>query len=187
MKQIYIAVPREHNILVNESNRPGAIANILGSVLRMLPGFHNRQDSTTFNPSESDEQISASPEASTIETASTINNNSAVNNDSNAENEGNTIQINTNETSTENEVYLHTRNIADQRDNPDTADLHASQGQQEDTQNSKLSPIHTETMLRTHHAHNEMLTHYNCILVGSFMEFFQGVYNNNLQAVLQAL
>ena len=105
---------------MNEANRPGAIANILGSVLRMLPGFHNVQNSTTPNPSESDEQVSATPEASTIKTASTVNNNTAVNNDGNAENEGNTIHNNTNETSTKNEVSLNTRNIADQRDdNPD--------------------------------------------------------------------
>ena len=105
MKQIYIADPREHKFLVNEANRPGAIANVLGSVLRMLPGFHNRQNSTTHNPSESDEQVSATPEASTIETASMINNNSAVNSDSNTENKGNTIHNNTNEINTENECF----------------------------------------------------------------------------------
>ena len=32
-KKIYIADTREHRFLVNEANRPGAIANILGSVL----------------------------------------------------------------------------------------------------------------------------------------------------------
>ena len=42
-------------------------------------------------------------------------------------------------------------------------------------------------MLRTHHAHNEMLSHYNRIVVGSFKEIFQGVDTKNLQAVLQAL
>ena len=74
-----------------------------------------------------------------------INNNSAVNNDGNAKNEGNIIHNNTNETSTENEVFLNTRNITDERgDNPDTADLHVSQGQQDNAQNSELSPIHTE-------------------------------------------
>ena len=188
MKQIYIADPREHRFLVGEENRPGVIANILGSVLIMLPGFHNRQNSTTLDPSESDEQVSAMPETSTIETASMINKNSAINNDGNAEKGGNTIHNNTNETSIENEVFLNTRNIEDQKDdNPDTADFHVNQGQQDDAQNSKLSPFHTETMLRTHHAHNEMFNHYNCIVVGSFKEMFQGVNTNNLQAVLQAL
>ena len=38
-----------------------------------------------------------------------------------------------------------------------------------------------------HHAHNEMLNHYNCIVVGCFKEIFQGVDTNNLPAVLQAL
>ena len=185
MKQIYIADPREHRFLVNEANRPGATANILGSVLRMLPGFHNRQNRTTPNPSESDEQVSATPEASTIETTSMINNNSAVNNDGNAENEGNTIHNNTNETNTKNEVFLNTRNIADQRDNnPDTADFHVNQGQQDDAQNSELSPIHTETILRIHHVNNKMPNYCYCIVVGSFKEIFQGVDTNNPQAVL---
>ena len=39
MKQLYVADPRKHRFLVNEANRPGTIANILGSVLSMLPGF----------------------------------------------------------------------------------------------------------------------------------------------------
>ena len=42
-------------------------------------------------------------------------------------------------------------------------------------------------MLRMHHAHNEMLNHYNHIVVGCFKEIFQGVDTNNLQVVLQAL
>ena len=42
-------------------------------------------------------------------------------------------------------------------------------------------------MLRTHCAHNEMLNHYNCTVVGCFKENFQGVDTNNLPAVLQAL
>ena len=36
MKQLYAADPRWHKFLVNESNRPGTIANILGSVLQQL-------------------------------------------------------------------------------------------------------------------------------------------------------
>ena len=42
-------------------------------------------------------------------------------------------------------------------------------------------------MLRMHHAKNEMLNHYNHIVVGSFKEIFQGVDTNNLPAVLQAM
>ena len=147
-----------------------------------------RQNSTTPDPSESNEQVSATPEASAIQIGSMINNNNAVNNDGDAENEGNSIHNNTNETSTENEVFSNTRNIVDQRDdNPDTADFCVNQGQQDDEQISELSPIYTETMLRTHCAHNEMLNHYNHIVVRSFKEIFQGVDTNSLQAVLQAL
>ena len=140
MKQIYIEDHREHRFVVNEANRPGPLANILGSVLSMLPGFHNRQSSTTPNQSESDEQVPATPEASTIETASTINNNSAVNNNGNTENECNTIHNNTNEASIKNEVFLNTRNIAVQRDdNSDTADFHVNQGKQDDAQIMKVT------------------------------------------------
>ena len=85
MKHIYVGDPREQRFLVNEANRPGAIVNILGSVLGMLPGFHNRQTSSKHNPSESNEQVSATPEASALETTSNISNNSAVNNDGNTE------------------------------------------------------------------------------------------------------
>ena len=53
--------------------------------------------------------------------------------------------------------------------------------------NSELSPIHTEEMLRMHHAHNEMLNHYNCIVLGCFKDIFQEVDTNNLPTVLQAL
>ena len=36
-------------------------------------------------------------------------------------------------------------------------------------------------------AHNEMLNHYNHIVVGCFKEIFQGMDTSNLPAVLQAL
>ena len=42
-------------------------------------------------------------------------------------------------------------------------------------------------MLHMHFAHNEMLNHYNCIVVGCFKECFQEFDTNNLPAVLQAL
>ena len=49
MKQLYVADPRKHRFLVNEANRPGTIANILDSVLSMLPGFcKKKQNSTTI-------------------------------------------------------------------------------------------------------------------------------------------
>ena len=157
MRQIYITDPSQHRFLVNEANRPGSIVTILGSVLRMLPGFRKKQNNTIHNQN-GDEQVSATPESSTIETVGMVNNNSAVNNEVNVENEGNTIHYN--DTISEDEVFLNTRNIAHQRDdNPDTVDSHVKQGQHNNTQSSKLSPIHTEVMLRMHCAHNEMLSH----------------------------
>ena len=188
MKQLYVADLREHRFLVNETNRPGTITNISGSVLSMLPGFHKKQNSTTHNPNKTEEQTSATPETSTIDTASTINNKNAVNNNGKTEKKGNDIHCNTIETISENEVFLNTKNIRDQKDNnSDIADFHVSLIPQNETQNSELSPIHTETKLRMHCAHNKMLNPYNCFVVGSFKEIFQGVDTNNLPTVLQAL
>ena len=65
-------------------------------------------------------------------------------------------------------------------------DFHTCLSPQNETNNSELSPIHTETMLRMHPAHNEMLNNYNHIVVGCFTEIFQTVDTNNLLAVLQA-
>ena len=42
-------------------------------------------------------------------------------------------------------------------------------------------------MLQMPCAHNEMLSHYNCIVVGCFKDIFQTVDTNNLPAVRQAL
>ena len=42
-------------------------------------------------------------------------------------------------------------------------------------------------MLQTHCMHNEMLSHYNHIVVGCFKDIFQTVNTNNLPAVLQGL
>ena len=42
-------------------------------------------------------------------------------------------------------------------------------------------------MLQTHCTHNEMLSHYYCILIGCFKDIFQTVDTNNLSAVLQAI
>ena len=44
MKQLYVADPSEHKVLVKEANRPGTLSNILGSVLGMLPGFCGKQN-----------------------------------------------------------------------------------------------------------------------------------------------
>ena len=42
-------------------------------------------------------------------------------------------------------------------------------------------------MLQTCHAHNEMLSHNNCIVIGCFKDIFQTADTNNLPAVLQGL
>ena len=126
MRHIYVADPGEQRYLVNEANRPCAIANILGSILRMLTGFHNRQTGSMCNPSESNEQVSTMPEAPTIETVSTISSNSIVHGDGNAESKGNSIHNSTVETNIVNENY----------DDPDAANFHESKCQQDDAQNN---------------------------------------------------
>ena len=187
-KQLYVADPREHKFLVNEANRPGTITNILGLVLSMLPGFRKKQNNTAHNPNETEEQMSETPEASTFDTASYIDNKNTVNYNGKTENEGNNIHYNTIETIAKNEVFLNTKNVINQKINiSDTADFHVSLNPQNETHDSELSHIHTETMLRMHHANNKMLNHYNHIVVGSFKEIFQGIDTNNLPAVLQAL
>ena len=95
MKQLYVADPKEHKILVNKANRPGTIANILGSVLCILPGIHKKQNSTTYNSDETEEQTSATPEALTIDTTSTIDTKNTFNNNGKTEKEGNDIHFNT--------------------------------------------------------------------------------------------
>ena len=68
----------------------------------------------------------------------------------------------------------------------DIADFHANVSAKNDTHNLGLFPMHTETMFPNPCAHNEMLSHYNCILIGCFKDIFQSVDTNNLSAVLQA-
>ena len=70
---------------------------------------------------------------------------------------------------------------------PDIADICANTSAQNDNHNSGLFPIHTDTMLPNPHTCNEMLSHYNHILIACFKDIFQTVDTNNLSAVLQAL
>ena len=69
----------------------------------------------------------------------------------------------------------------------DIVDFYTNVNAQNDTHSSDLSPIHTETMLQTGHAHDEMLSHYNHVVIGCFKDIFQTVDTNNLPAVLQGL
>ena len=106
---------------------------------------------------------------STTDAASYTDNKSKVNNNGKTENGSNDIHHNRIETIAKNEEFL---NVITQKDNNlDTVDLHTSP--QNETHNPELLPIHTETMLRMHHAHNQMLNHYNCIVVGCFKEIFR--------------
>ena len=182
MKQIYVADPREHKFLVNEANRPSTITNILGSVLSMLSGFCKKQNSTTHSSNKIEEQTLATAEASTIDTTRNINN---INNGK-TDKEGNDIDLNTTETIAKNGVF-HS-NVMHQKDNnSDIVDFHTNLSMQNETHNSELLPIYSETMLQMHCTHNEMLNHYNHIVVGCFKKKFQGVDTDNLPAVLQAL
>ena len=182
MKQLYIADPREHKFLVNEANRPSTLTNILSSVLSMLPGFCKKENSTTCSSNKIEEQTPATPEASRIDTTWNIDNIDY----GKADKEGNDIDLNTIDTIAENEVFLS--NMMHQQDNnSDIIDSHTNLSTQNETHNSELSPIYSETMLQMHHTHNEMLNHYNHIVVGCFKEIFQGVDTDNLPAVLQAL
>ena len=71
MKQLYIADPSEHKLLVKEVNRSSTFTNILHSVFGLLPGFNKRQ-SQSYNTKDVEDQEQATPKASTIETISTM-------------------------------------------------------------------------------------------------------------------
>ena len=149
MKQLYVAGPREYTFLENEANRPCTITNILGSVLSMLPGFHKKQSSTTHNPDGTEEQTSGTPEASTIDAASYTGNKNTVNNNGKTENKGNNIHHNTIEPLLKMKFFSILKNVIDQKDNNSAiAYFHVSLHLQNETHNSELSPIYTETVLR---------------------------------------
>ena len=55
----------------------------------------------------------------------------------------------------------------------DTVDFCTNVSAQNDTHSSDIFPIHTKTMFPNPHAYNEMLSHYNCILIGCFKDIFR--------------
>ena len=57
--------------MVKEANRPSTFANILDSVLGLLPGFYKRQNQS-YNTKDFEDQEQATPEASTVETITTV-------------------------------------------------------------------------------------------------------------------
>ena len=168
MEQLYIADPSKHKFLVNETNRPGTLSNILDSVLGMLPGFCQKQSIASHNMKENEEQEQATPEASTIDTLSTLDN-------LNSSKTGNNIENVT-------EISAFLDNI---HNTSDIADFHAYT--QNDTHSSNIFPMHTKTIFPNPYAHNEMLSHYNHILIGCFKDIFHTMDTNNPSAVLQAL
>ena len=149
------------------------LSYILESVLGMLPGFHRKQNNALHNTKENEEQAQATPEASTIDTVSILDNS----------NSGKTLKAGSDRDNvTENNAFL-----GNVHNTSYIVDFHTNVSAQNDTHSSDLSPMHTVTMLQIHHTHNEMLSHYNHIVIGCLTDIFQTVDTNNLSAVLQAL
>ena len=158
IKQLYIADPSEHKFLVKAANNPSTFSNILGSVLGLLPRFHRRQDQTN-NSKDVEDQKQATPEASTIETINTIHS-------------GNSLEISNHADTTS-------------EDNAsDLADFYANESIHHDRHDPGFFPTKN---IFPNCTCNEMLSHYNHILIGCFKDIFQSVDTNNLAAVLQAL
>ena len=134
----------------------------------MLPGFHAK-DKTTICTTLKDveDQKHATPEASTIDTISTVDSGKNLEMGNHVDNttEDNTFLSNVHNTS-------------------DLADFYANTSAQHGMHNSGLFP--TKTVF-PNYTHNEMLSHYNCILIGCFKDIFKSVDTNNLSAVLQTL
>ena len=111
------------------------------------------------NTKDVEDQEHATPEASTIETISTM------------------------DSGKNSEMGNHVDNTTEDNAS-DLADFYANTSTQHDMHNSGLFP--TETVF-PNHMYNEMLSHYNCILISWFKDIFQSVDANNLAAALQAL
>ena len=131
----------------------------------MVPGFHKRQNNILHNTKDVENQEHAALEASTIDTLDGGKNSEMGNNVDKA---------------TESNAFL-----SNVHNTSDIADFCASTSAQNDIHNSSLLP--TKTMFPSNCTHNEMLSHYNHILIGCFKDIFQTVDTNNLSAVLQAL
>ena len=132
-----------------------------------------KQNKASQNTKETKEQAQATPKASTIDTICTLD----------TSNSGKTLKAGNNvNIDAENNAFL-----GNVHNTSDIVDCHTNVSAQYDTHSSDLFPIHTETMLQTHHTHNEMLGHYNQIVIGCFKDIFQMVDTNNLSAVLQVL
>ena len=161
MGQLYIVDPREHKFLVKAANNPSTFSNMLGSVLGLLPGFHRRQNQTN-NSKDVEGQKQATqttPEASTTETINTIHSGKSL------------------------EISNHV-DTASEDNASDIADLYANDIVHHDMHDLGFFP--TKNIFPNCTCH-EMVSHYNCILIGCFKDIFQSVDTNNLATVLQAL
>ena len=139
----------------------------------MLPGFCWKQSISSHNTKEIEEQEQATPEASTIDTISTLDNS----------NSGKTFKTSNDiESVTENNAFLGNVHYTS-----DISNFCANVSTQNNTHSSDIFPMYTETMFPNPCTCNEMLSHYNYILIGCFMDIFQTVDTKNLSAVLQAL
>ena len=129
------------------------------------------QNNALPNTKEVEDKEQATPEASTIDTISTLDNSNSGKNSKMGNNVDNITETN---------AFL-----SNVHNTSDIADFYANTSAQKDTHNSGLFP--TKTMFPNHHTCNEMLSHYNHILIGCFKDIFQTVDTNNLSIILQTL
>ena len=146
MKQLYIANPSKHKFLVKEANSPTTFSNILESVLGLLLGFCRRQNNILPNTKDVEDQEHITPKASTIDTISTVDSGK------------NPEMSNHVDSATEDNAFL-----SNVHNTSELADFYVNTSTQHDMHNSGLFP--TKTVFPNHTC-NEILSHYNNILIG---------------------
>ena len=161
MKQLYVVDPSEHKFLVEAANSPSAFSNMIGSVLSLLPGVCRRKNQTNNSKDVEDQKqaTQATSKALTIETINTIH-------------IGKSLEISNHvDTTSEDNVS-------------DLTDFYANENVHHDICDPGFFPT---ANVFPNCIHNEMLSHYNCILIVCFKDFFQSVDTNTFATVLQAL
>ena len=156
--QLYITDPSKHKFLVKATTSASTFSNILGSVLGLFPGFWKRQNQTN-NSKDVEDKEQAATEASTIKTNNTIHS-------------GKSLEISNNV------------DAASEDNASDLGNFCTNESVHHDTHDAGFFPTKN---IFPNHAHNEMLSHYNCIIIGCFKDIFQSVDTNNLAEVLQTL
>ena len=161
MKQLYVADPSKCKFLVKAANSLCAFSNIIGSVLSLLPGFHNRKNQINNSKDVGNQKqaTQATSEASTIETINTVHSGES------------------------SEISNHV-DTASGDNVSDLADLYVNENVHHNIHDPGFFP--TENIFPNCMC-NEMISHYNHILIGCFKDIYQSVDANNLAAVLQAL